>query len=36
MVRRPSVSEKEDHQRGNMAIESIYRATERLAVVGEV
>ena len=36
MVRRPSVSENEDHQRGKMDMESIYKAAERLVMVGEV
>jgi hypothetical protein len=34
MVRRPRVSEKEDHQRGKMDMESMYMATERLVIVG--
>lgn len=34
MVRLPRVSEKEDHQRGKMDMLSMYKATERLAVVG--
>ena len=34
MVRRPSVSEKEDHQSGKMDMESMYIATERLVIVG--
>ena len=36
MVRRPRVSEKEDHQSGKMDMESIYKAAERLVIVGEV
>jgi hypothetical protein len=36
MVRRPSVSENEDHQSGNIDILSIYIATERFVSVGEV
>ena len=35
-VRRPSVSENEDHQRGKIDMLSMYNATERLATVGEV
>jgi hypothetical protein len=34
MVRRPRVSEKEDHQRGKMDMESMYIATEKLVIVG--
>jgi hypothetical protein len=34
MDRLPSISEKEDHQRGKIDIESIYIATERLVTVG--
>src|ERR1700709_261779 len=34
MVRRPSVSEKEDHQSGNIDILSIYIATDRFVSVG--
>jgi hypothetical protein len=33
MVRRPSVSENEDHHRGNILMDSMYRATERLVIV---
>lgn len=36
MLRRPEVSENEDHQRGKMAVESINKAEERLVMVGEV
>ena len=36
MVRRPSVSEKEDHQSGNIDMLSIYIATERFVSVAEV
>ena len=36
MVRRPRVSEKEDHQRGKMPMESMYKAAARLAIVGDV
>ena len=35
-MRRPRVSENEDHQRGNIDIESIYKAAERFVIVGEV
>lgn len=35
MDRRPNCSEKEDHQRGKMAIEIMYNATERLVTVSE-
>ena len=35
-VRRPTVSEKEDHQRGATDIASMYRAAERLAIDGLV
>lgn len=34
MVRRPRVSEKEDHQRGKIDMLSMYMATERLVIVG--
>ena len=36
IVLRPRVSENEDHQSGKMDMESIYRAAERLVMVGEV
>jgi hypothetical protein len=36
MVRRPKVSEKEDHQRGKMDMLNMYIATERLVIVGVV
>ena len=36
IVLRPSVSEKEDHQRGNIDMASIYIATERFVMVGVV
>ena len=36
MVRRPRVSENEDHQSGNIDMESIYKAAERFVIVGEV
>lgn len=36
MERLPSVSEKEDHQRGKMDMLSMYIATERLVIVGVV
>ena len=35
-MRRPRVSEKEDHHSGNIDIDSIYRAAERFVIVGEV
>jgi hypothetical protein len=35
MVRRPNVSEKDDHQRGNIDMLSIYNATLRFVSVGE-
>ena len=35
-MRRPRVSENEDHQSGNIDIESMYKAAERLVIVGEV
>ncbi len=35
-MRRPSVSENEDHQSGHIDIESIYKAAERFVIVGEV
>ena len=36
IVRRPRVSENEDHQSGNMDMESIYKAAERFVIVGDV
>jgi hypothetical protein len=36
MVRRPSISEKEDHQSGNIDMLNIYIATERFVGVAEV
>ena len=35
IVRLPRVSEKEDHQRGKMDMESMYIATDKLVIVGE-
>ena len=35
MVRRPSVSEKEDHQSGNIDILSMYIATKRFVSAAE-
>lgn len=34
--RRPNSSENEDHHRGKMAMDIIYRATDRLVTVSEV
>lgn len=34
IVRRPSLSLKEDHHNGNIAMLSIYRATDKLVTVG--
>ena len=36
MERRPKASEKADHQRGKIAMLSMYNATDRLVIVGEV
>lgn len=36
MVRRPNVSEKEDHQSGNIDMLNIYIATDRFVSVGVV
>lgn len=33
MVRRPNSSEKEDHQRGKMDMEIMYKATDKLVTV---
>lgn len=35
-MRLPIVSENEDHQSGNIDIESMYKAAERFVMVGEV
>ena len=35
MVRRPNVSENDDHQRGNIDIASMYSATAKLVIVGD-
>jgi hypothetical protein len=34
MVRRPKVSEKEDHQSGKMDMLSMYKATDMFVIVG--
>ena len=36
IVLRPRVSEKEDHHNGNIDIDNMYNATERLVMVGVV
>jgi len=36
MERRPNASENADHHKGNIAMLSIYSATDKLVMVGEV
>lgn len=36
IVRRPNVSEKDDHQSGKILMEIMYIATDRLVIVGVV
>ena len=36
MDRRPNASENADHHKGNIAMLSMYSATDRLVMVGEV